>query len=973
MKARIITLATLLAAALVQAAESQLIRLRLEGGLGVIPTQAVLSNGLPQPVRRDIGFEFVVRGGQWDKDVAGYAVFYDPRFAERETSSYNKADHDTWLREFRADGSRVRLALDVTVNKDMWGSGGGEADYVIEATRDGDTFAGSFTGRFNGQEVTGKVTGRGEPLWPTPVKGWKPVQNGEHPRLVFRQSDIPALRERAKSPEGQAIVARLRELLRGKPNNESAGYFAAGHASLFTLTGDAAHAQAARQMVEDIFAVRPGVGNTWRSTEERHLRAPPVAGVALAFDLCHDAWDEPFRRRVVVELERKAREMMVGLDRAEYNDNPPSNHYGICNGAGALAALAILGEPWDFDTPRPPQPDEAVTVKAPANFQPPAVVPVTRLVPGQMLTNWLLAVAPQRGVPDPKAWLAKLATGRTIALDGKTIAFEPMNPVLVESNKYTEGRFGLELFNATRRTPQTTLYYHAVLENDRERFVQFPKDGGVRLWVSGQRLERGGAMTLGPGRHPVLLLAEVGNIPNAWGRMWIYPRLIETTPAKMKADAAKPLAVWQRQHDQWLALGKTVHNGPQLVRLAETHLRRHFSAAYGDHGWGTEGDGYTRYAMTAGLLPAVQAFRVAAGKDFGDGRGLEWYLPLLVARAIVAEDGKVTLPAYGPGGNPWEESLFRSGDFALGFSGVPERQLPAVRWFFDRSFGLGGKRNFDLHNPHQAIYALANYPFEVAARNPSEILPKAIADQRKGYHVFRNGWNDANDFVATVYFKSEPRVGWSYHDAGSFRIFGLGTQWAVKLDSRDKNQPNPGSRLAENVVAVPGTRGWLGGPVTHFESKPDGSGVVSARLDDVFRGPHPTNVDLGIRATRSFAVDYSGACGAPALFAVADRIEGAGANAPVWVMHTGGKPGVNGNTFTIEGEDGATMRGTFVHPPDVKLTVTNQTLRATGGGEFRVVMTVQKTPAPTVQQRGARVVIGDCQLEFDGGSIVLRR
>ncbi len=51
--------------------------------------------------------------------------------------------------------------------------------------------------------------------WPAPVPGWKAPKPGEHPRLLFRKADIPALRERAKTPEGQAILKRLRQQLNG--------------------------------------------------------------------------------------------------------------------------------------------------------------------------------------------------------------------------------------------------------------------------------------------------------------------------------------------------------------------------------------------------------------------------------------------------------------------------------------------------------------------------------------------------------------------------------------------------------------------------------------------------------------------------------------------------------------------------------------------------------------------------------------
>src|SRR3954468_506923 len=50
---------------------------------------------------------------------------------------------------------------------------------------------------------------------PSPVAGFVAPAPGEHPRLFFRKSDLPEIRRRAQTPEGQAIVKRLRVLLNG--------------------------------------------------------------------------------------------------------------------------------------------------------------------------------------------------------------------------------------------------------------------------------------------------------------------------------------------------------------------------------------------------------------------------------------------------------------------------------------------------------------------------------------------------------------------------------------------------------------------------------------------------------------------------------------------------------------------------------------------------------------------------------------
>ncbi|MEC8942750.1 MAG: hypothetical protein VYC95_08460, partial [Verrucomicrobiota bacterium] len=45
--------------------------------------------------------------------------------------------------------------------------------------------------------------------WHVPVEGFVAPASGEHPRLLFRRGDLPALRARAGTPEGRAILKRL--------------------------------------------------------------------------------------------------------------------------------------------------------------------------------------------------------------------------------------------------------------------------------------------------------------------------------------------------------------------------------------------------------------------------------------------------------------------------------------------------------------------------------------------------------------------------------------------------------------------------------------------------------------------------------------------------------------------------------------------------------------------------------------------
>ncbi len=254
--------------------------------------------------------------------------------------------------------------------------------------------------------------------WPAPVPGHVAPKPGEHPRLLFRKADIPALRERAATPRGRKIVQRLRMLLgndgqalpdaynthfpvniapRGHkklPVGAFTNAHAAGYGMLYQLTGEKKYAALARQCLERMFdadryavgydEIKKARGGLWRykgdesklagkvlrygqpDRDERYtwtrpgakLRiGPMMAQVALAYDLCYDAWDPAFRKRVVREIVEynhtpvdydKYSEGHKGpgtMDRLVHCSYPPrSNHFGAYIGGAGFALLAIRGD-----------------------------------------------------------------------------------------------------------------------------------------------------------------------------------------------------------------------------------------------------------------------------------------------------------------------------------------------------------------------------------------------------------------------------------------------------------------------------------------------------------------------------------------------------------------------------------------------------------------------------------------------------
>ena len=219
--------------------------------------------------------------------------------------------------------------------------------------------------------------------WWVPTKGFRPVAPGEHPRLFFRKEDVPALRKKAQTPEGKAIVERLRLLLGNggaalptlfnatPPHNHNkspklpAGVFTtwhgAGYGMLYVLTGEKKYADLSHKAVQLTFDGKMDRDNRYGwAVPGTTLRAGPIlAGIGLAYDFCYDAWPDDFRRKVALSIQDYARkphesggkepvtlELLAG--RTGYP--PASNHYGahVCAGTGVLA---ILGDP-GVDTPK---------------------------------------------------------------------------------------------------------------------------------------------------------------------------------------------------------------------------------------------------------------------------------------------------------------------------------------------------------------------------------------------------------------------------------------------------------------------------------------------------------------------------------------------------------------------------------------------------------------------------------------------
>lgn len=414
-------------------------------------------------------------------------------------------------------------------------------------------------------------------------------------------------------------------------------------------------------------------------------------------------------------------------------------------------------------------------------------------------------------------------------------------------------------------------------------------------------------------------------------------------------------------------------NPERLVTITKRRIHRYTNTALGNRAFGTEGDLYTRESLHS-ILPFVQAYQEIYGKDLVRNSNLAWVMPHYLTR-MVGKEGDVNLSTYG------RHRLGPAGDlFSFGWRTTPQEFLPAVLWSFEEYFALKEDESFgiSLYQPHQAIYMLVGYPEDLSPIPPEKVFNRVLVDSTKGFFVFRNQWQNDQDFVSSIYLRRQPLgASWSFPDVGSFRIWGLGERWAQAGASIYDPEE-------ENVVVIPEVPVWESAEPFFFAHHPDGSGIVSMKMKETVKSSTDTRSSPPLNATRSFAVDYSGSAGVPGLFVIADyfwnHLNQPSKEAKTWIMHTEGDVQINGQSFTITADSQATMQGTFITPADVKITYekteTGGVIKAQGNNSFWVVMTVQSGSPPSLNIEGvglkSRVKVGEQVITFGEKGINLK-
>lgn len=408
-------------------------------------------------------------------------------------------------------------------------------------------------------------------------------------------------------------------------------------------------------------------------------------------------------------------------------------------------------------------------------------------------------------------------------------------------------------------------------------------------------------------------------------------------------------------------------------------------------GWNIEGLGYTYYPMANGVAPFAVAMylrdpKLDLRKTSPATRLTLW---TCFAALVKTDAGPMWRPDFG------DDNPGTRGEGSLGFAFwfTPRELLPGVLYWYEKTVGADGDKTWD-NERFGTISSILFHPGDTVKPKDPMTIPEwrqALLDTGgNGFLTWRNHYKDASDVVAQLYVKLRGNKGHHGPDALSFRIVGQNTIWATgggrygpKLNGRDAFERSMNTLYPGDPDGDFRTNGNSGKIVTPPIIREDGSGhvVVSVAQNNVGTRDH----------IRWFAAEFSPKTGAHAAFVIADT----STDGRAWQMVTLATNPIttDGNTFTITGPDGSTMRGTVLHPSGpVKFTVGKRIRGSNAGdvgennfvhfgsddGNYLVVLTLARKgePHPPVSADGTwktmprgSVKVGQWSLKIDGTNI----
>ena len=979
--------------------------------------------------RASLMLDLVKLSNGWDRVNGHSGAFFN-------SATFGRVEH----LEMTPTGLTGKLR--VTVKNDHW-LVGGYGEYDVELTRQEDgSYRGTYRGTHRDVPIEGVATCTRKPKRRSLRAGFRPLELNEHPRLLFRRDWLPRLRARLNTPLGQAVFEQLTTAKYYVAHLDTS-YAHVARGMLYQITGDARYALEAVPMVESEMELRDfgfmGLGGIW---------ATRFANIAYAYDLCYDAWPGGFRNKVRQYLVNAGG--AVGTNMGKFsscaNTHPSCNYFNSIVGGGSVMPLAL----WLDPGPAPAAPGGTrVVVPAPMASEPAGDAP--RLVVSRTGREGRWLWTGPIHVPIPISELIQkvsdatsdaVVAGTGIAVGKQRFTLDPPAATIAQTSdgvfpwpsiKWPEdGSAGASMALCTVLQAASAGYYR----------VRLPPQGESLCRIGGKPVLDGDYVRLEQADYP-LSLAFWGDRQTAVPA-GVFIRFATDDGAEidvLTAEAAEKAKGARLLHELDMAEHRAtgmVGAEIDIYRTSLLNMYRNHRLMLGDGGFQTEGEVYNHGAITP-LRYAHVCWNVF-GQTLTPYPDITHLLPRYLATGVLYER-KGRLPraiaqSYNGGNVPPHPS--RINFIAAGFAFTPEEYQPNILWLWNRLTGVNEEDPETLRNLvvgkglGVGIWTLLNYPLDAVSGKPSmkavhpqESFPKTWQATGKGLYMFRNAYSNQQDVVLQIYANEEIGKAHGIPDAGGIRLHGLGYNWTA--DSPGKGTP---FRWLQCVPILPydDTIGvsfkaeyGTSGRVTSWDAEPNGSGHVSIDLDLVYRKERrghdhvciwpPDPIPPGnITGRRAVAVDYSGACGAPALIVIVDEIRGGRERKWLWYLPEGRQRAgdlqvdTDADRFTIRQGD-ASLQALFVGTKPTRIEAPGsfegpallarlpeerrirrgeapETLKAdivaTGaaGKSFFVVMTLQKGTAPEVKKISGSgldtvVRVGERQVRFDGENAVI--
>jgi len=712
--------------------------------------RAVFQGDAPGPTSSALLLNLTKAGNRWERAVG-------------TAGNLSRGIDFGYVTDARLSGDEFDVSIDVNLVGGGYTSIDERATYRARLKRtEGGRYEGTYTGTFKGVEMKGFADAVVMPAATAAEPGFQPIQPGEHPRILFRKRDLPALRARAKTPLGRAALEKI------------TGGIALG--VKYQLTGDTKYADQSRAVVErfldgDFHIQAPG-------SHHGMLHWGPLwEQAAVSYDLCYDAWPDGFKRRVGRSLCSWSRRIFfqhrMFNTQAQYdfgNSEAMWFHYGP-----ALAGLAMWGE----KGPQPIEPlshDPATAIPPATDYKPGNDVPVVPLQPGKSPDKWLfhrpildyLQSDPLQ--PLGGAESCRPESGTAFDFESQKYVFEPLPADRIPPDGGAILNIGKSLILkyrahvGTKPGPEIaadapiTMCLFTVLKNDRPRQVKvnapFSPNGWQQFVLGGHNLAHGQVVRLDKGLYPLLIVLRIG-------ARWTYltTRLDEATAADVEHSKAllarlqrkyeHRLADWKWDAAEWERTGGANQRYQKLFELTRWVMYTHYREGFGTGAAQSDTSGMCR---TMALLPAAYAaaYRRSFGFDVSPHADITHFAARRVFAHVYPRDGEpVTLSVNGP--NDLSNEYF-----ALHFPIVPRAWKPAILWAWHRHVGVddpGDVPEKVLNGSIESavVRALLDYPLDVRPRPPKGVLPLAWEAPDFGYFGLRNAWDGEDDFLVQIY------------------------------------------------------------------------------------------------------------------------------------------------------------------------------------------------------------------------------